>query len=212
MASTKVYESLRHEINGFFTTKIESFIQTLCTKYDFLPPEDIINDWKEFNGKVVKPKSSNKTRTSIQDLKDKCRSYGLKVGGKKQDLIERIRAHEAGEIVSDSISIKELKTKLKEKGLKVGGSKQELLKRLSDSEGESDTEGPSDTKYSSMKVMALKLELKTRGLKTSGNKTELVKRLNENDEENKEEENETEDKKLSNDTISDSESDDCDSE
>ena len=150
------------------------FINTLCDKYG-MTPQNILDDWKEFNGKDYKVKSVNNTNSpSIQDLKEKCREYGLKVGGKKKELEERIRAHEAGEIVADSISIKDLKAKLKSKGLKISGNKDELLKRLSDgeSDGESDngTSSKGNSKYNKMKLMELRLELKTRGCKTSGNK------------------------------------------
>lgn len=175
--------TLKHEFNSLFTHKLECFINTLCDKYG-MTPQNILDDWKEFNGKDYKVKSVKNTNSpSIQDLKEKCREYGLKVGGKKKELEERIRAHESGEIVADSISIKDLKAKLKSKGMKISGNKDELLKRLND--GETDSKSDNKSKYNKMKLMELRLELKTRGCKTSGNKEKLISRLEENDKDEK---------------------------
>lgn len=169
-------ETFKTELTNFLSTKLESFIITICKKYD-VSSENVLNDWQQFTGNDSKPKTSDPS--NIQGLKEKCRSYGLKIGGKKSDLIERIRAHEAGEIVGDSLSIKDLKLKLKEKGLKVSGKKDELITRLqnSDNESESDDGETSPSEYKNMKLMELRLELKTRGLKSTGKKDELIARL-----------------------------------
>lgn len=192
--ATSAHESLTfsHELSTLFSTKLEGFINSLCDKYG-MTPENIIEDWKEFSGKEDKSvKSTNSESPSMNELKKKCREYGLKVGGKKKELLERIRAHEAGEVVSDSISVKDLKDRLKKKGLKTSGNKEDLIKRLTDSEGESDCEVEVDkntkTKYKNMKLMELRLELKTRGCATSGNKDTLISRLIENDDKKKEDE------------------------
>ena len=187
--ATSAHESLTfsHELSTLFSTKLEGFINSLCDKYG-MTPENIIEDWKEFSGKEDKSvKSTNSESPSMNELKKKCRGYGLKVGGKKNELLERIRAHEAGE-VNDSVSVKDLKDKLKKKGLKTSGNKDDLIKRLTDSEGESDCEvvdKNTKSKYKSMKLMELRIELKSRGCATSGNKEALISRLIENDDKKK---------------------------
>ena len=176
MTSNTMSETFKTELTNFLSTKLESFILNICKKYE-VSSENVLNDWKQFTGNDSKPKTSDPS--NIQGLKEKCRSYGLKISGKKSDLIERIRAHEAGEIVGDSLSIKDLKLKLKEKGLKVSGKKDELIARLqnSDNESESDDGETSPSEYKNMKLMELRLELKTRGLKSTGKKDELIARL-----------------------------------
>lgn len=188
MESSTQMTTFKNELASLFTSKLESFINELCAKHG-MTPENIMNDWKDFSAKkeTIDTKK-NCECPNMTDLKEKCRMYKLKVGGKKNELVERIRAYEAGELVCDSLSIKDLKEKLRAKNLKVSGTKDELIKRLSESGSESGSESESEsvgnksktnikTPYNKMKLMELRIELKTRGLKSSGKKDELIKRL-----------------------------------
>lgn len=190
MESSTQMTTFKNELASLFTSKLESFINELCAKHG-MTPENIMNDWKDFSiKKETIDTKKNCECPNMTDLKEKCRMYKLKVGGKKNELVERIRAYEAGELVCDSLSIKDLKEKLRAKNLKVSGTKDELIKRLSESGSESGSESESEsesvgnksntnikTPYNKMKLMELRIELKTRGLKSSGKKDELIKRL-----------------------------------
>jgi hypothetical protein len=97
--------------------------------------------------------------TTVAELKMELRGKGLKVGGKKTDLIERLQSHTISssslteepaspadsveaeqpvnnhhmievEIDYESRTVQELKKELRGKGLGVGGKKAELIKRL----------------------------------------------------------------------------------
>lgn len=182
MASSTQMTTFKNELTSLFTSKLESFINELCAKHG-MTPENIMHDWKDFSiKKNTIDTKKNCECPNMTDLKEKCRMYKLKVGGKKNELVERIRAYEAGELVCDSLSIKDLKDKLRSKNLKVSGKKDELIKRLNDSESESDGESVDknpkiNTPYNKMKLMELRIELRSRALKSGGKKDELIKRL-----------------------------------
>ena len=86
--------------------------------------------------------SGEETREHLQELrvvelKDRLKEKGLKVGGRKDELINRLMEREA-EVVDDGneendlqrLTITVLKDRLRKRGLNVGGKKAELIARL----------------------------------------------------------------------------------
>ena len=162
--------------------------------------DSLLNEWSEFSGlekkkKTVIPKFEGPYgEFTVGQLKDKCKSVGLRVGGKKIDLINRLSDFDSGKIVAPvvenakqgpyaGLTVKELKEKLKDRGLKVGGKKKELIERLNDSDNEDDNElEDGEIDYSKWKVKELRQECESRGLRTTGKKADLVDRLNLEDE------------------------------
>eukprot|EP01129_Flabellula_baltica_P001750 TRINITY_DN11674_c0_g1_i1.p1 TRINITY_DN11674_c0_g1~~TRINITY_DN11674_c0_g1_i1.p1 ORF type:complete len:228 (+),score=64.43 TRINITY_DN11674_c0_g1_i1:584-1267(+) len=143
------------------------------------------------------------SKMKIPELKEKLRARGLKVSGKKQELIERLLGsspqNSSVEEVSDddsvsntnfaSMKVVELRDACKKRGLKSTGSKGDLIDRLQGGqEGGSSkkaSSSDSDNEYSTLKVIELKEKCKERGLKTTGSKSDLIGRLqNPNDWEN----------------------------
>lgn len=114
-------------------------------------------------------------KISAKDLKALCKEAGLKVGGKKQELVERFQNYLRGDVDSgrpqsprfekksdepielcpetteeelEKITAKTLKQMCKDHGLPVGGKKQELIARLLEkahASDDSDAEDESDT-------------------------------------------------------------------
>ena len=139
-------------------------------------------------------------------LKEALKEQGLPVGGKKVELIERLKGETLGPIEEteeegeetpdeesdkvdyDSMTVPLLKEALKEQGLPVGGKKAELIERLkgetlgpieeTEEEGKETPDEESDeVDYDSMTVPLLKEALKEQGLPVGGKKTELIERL-----------------------------------
>ena len=197
MANNTLSIALGKVLNSHFT----DFITQISEKHN-LDVDSLLNDWSEFSGLQKKKPAAPKFEGpygdfTVKQLKEKCKAVGLKVGGKKTDLIERLAGFDKGEVVPKALdqvkegpyaglTVKELKEKLKEKGLKVGGKKTELIDRLNESDNESESESDSDCdeeNYSKMTVKQLKEECDSRGLSKSGKKADLIGRLQIDDDE-----------------------------
>jgi ATP-dependent exoDNAse (exonuclease V) beta subunit len=127
-------------------------------------------------------RSADYSSMTVSQLKQILRSKGLKVGGRKAVLIERLESVASSTTESSSNSavdyslktVSQLKQMLRSKGLKVSGTKAVLIERL-----KSDIP-PVETSllgYLSMTVVQLKAFLRSKGLKVSGKKAELVERI-----------------------------------
>jgi hypothetical protein len=209
MANNSLSIALGKVLNSHFT----DFLDQVSKKHS-IEIDHLLNEWSEFSGlKKKKPVVTNKIdgpygEFTVKQLKDKCKSVGIKVGGKKIDLVQRLRDFDSGKLVPkalelarqgpyEGLTVKELKDQLKEKGLKVGGKKNDLIQRLNDSDNESESESDSDEiDYASWTVAKLKEECETRGLPKSGKKSDLVGRLqidDDSDNDDSESESESED-------------------
>ena len=191
MANSVLATALSKVLNSHFS----DFLTQVGDKHN-IDVDSLLNEWSEFSGlekkkKTVIPKFEGPYgEFTVKQLKDKCKSVGLKVGGKKIDLINRLSDFDSGKTVTPvvenaqkgpyaGLTVKELKEKLKDRGLKVGGKKNELIERLNDSDNEDDNElEDGEIDYSKWKVKELRQEGEPRGLKTTGNKSDLVDRLN----------------------------------
>ncbi|KAL7538558.1 hypothetical protein ACHAXR_008627 [Thalassiosira sp. AJA248-18] len=76
-------------------------------------------------------------RLTVTALKERLKKKGLKVGGRKVDLISRLMGRQEGNVCDDEteqhlnkLTVDALKERLRKKGLKVGGKKTELISRL----------------------------------------------------------------------------------
>ena len=195
MANSVLATALSKVLNSHFS----DFLTQVSAKHN-IDVDSLLNEWSEFSGlekkkKTVIPKFEGPYgEFTVKQLKDKCKSVGLKVGGKKIDLINRLSDFDSGETVAPvvenakqgpyaGLTVKELKEKLKDRGLKVGGKKKELIERLNDSDNEDDNElEDGEIDYSKWKVKELREECESRGLRTTGKKADLVNRLNLEDE------------------------------
>jgi hypothetical protein len=116
---------------------------------------------------VVGISEMNLRALTIESLKPKLKALGLKVSGKKADLVERLEAHT--------------------RGFQHGGGDGDKFKKSSlgfdsdvkatDMEVEDADPSSEDLMLHSLSVKALKAELKAVGLKVSGRKAELIERL-----------------------------------
>ena len=139
------------------------FLTQVAEKHS-IDTNTLLKEWESFTGKKRKVKKQVEGPT-VKELREKLKSVGLTISGKKQDLINRLADFEAGKIKPkvleevkegsyDGMTVKELKEKCKEKGLKVSGKKSELIERLNESESdcESDCEDESDCETSDDEV------------------------------------------------------------
>ena len=183
--------NLSTKLATLINTQMTDFLTQIAKDYKINETE-VLDKWSSFTGLKKKAPKIKEEGPTVKELKDKLRTAGLKVGGKKAELIERLAQFEAGElrpVTADdgdfaSMTVKQLKDQLKTKGLKVSGKKEDLVARLSNSDAESDTESESDeTNYNTWTVKKIRDELKTRGLKAKkgDKKIDLVHILEEDD-------------------------------
>ena len=196
MANSVLANALSKVLNSHFS----NFLTHVGEKHN-IDVESLLNDWSEFSGLEKIRKKTNSEgpycEFTVKQLKDKCKSVGLKVGGKKIDLIKRLTEFDSGETVApivtqgpyEGLTIKELKEKLKDRGLKVGGKKSELIERLNESDEESETESEIEghVNYFTWTIKELRNECDARGIDNGGKKADLIGRLQINDTESESE-------------------------
>jgi len=104
------------KIRGFAVTKVGQFflVDEVFLKANELPTDAA---------------SSNYESLPTNDLKAELKRRELKVSGKKEDLIERLKQNDAG-CNYESWKKNRLKDELKRRGLKVSGTKEDLIDRL----------------------------------------------------------------------------------
>jgi peptidoglycan hydrolase-like protein with peptidoglycan-binding domain len=152
----------------------------MATDYE-IDQSELLEKWSSFTGLKKKAPKVNDEGPTVKELKTKLKSLGLKVGGKKSELKERLAAFDRGELrpvvldtakaIADGdyskMTVKMLKEELKSKGLKVSGKKDDLVARLSNSDDDDEDvqDEPADDDYNHWTVKKIREELKTRGLK-----------------------------------------------
>ena len=193
MSNTSMITKLSGLINGQMT----DFISQIATDYK-IDQSELLEKWSSFTGLKKKAPKVNDDGPTVKELKTKLKSLGLKVGGKKSELKERLAAFDRGELkpaILDAakaiaegdyskMTVKMLKEELKSKGLKVSGKKDELMARLSNSDDdESDQDEPAEDDYNNWTVKKIREELKTRGLraKKGDKKSDLIAILEHDD-------------------------------
>ena len=173
--------TLSTKLASFINGQMTDFLTQVAEKHS-IDTNTLLGEWESFTGLKPKVKKQADNGPTIKELREKLKSVGLTVSGKKQDLINRLADFDAGKIKPKIIdtakaiaegdysvmSVKILKDKLKEKGLKCSGNKAALVQRLTDSDNDTDSENDNDegtTDYKSWTVKKLREELKTRGIK-----------------------------------------------
>lgn len=212
MSNTSMITKLSGLINGQMT----DFLTQMATDYE-IDQSELLEKWSSFTGLKKKAPKVKDEGPTVKELKEKLKTIGLKVGGKKTELVERLAAFDRGELrpavldtakaIADGdyskMTVKMLKDELKSKGLKVSGKKDDLVARLSNSDDDSDQDEPAEDDYNNWTVKKIRDELKTRGLKAKkgDKKSDLIIILEEDDK-----------YALSNPNVSDSDSEESDIE
>ena len=190
MSNQALSIALGKVLNSHFT----DFLKTVSEKHS-IEIDNLLNDWSEFSG-LKKKKVNVVTKIdgpygqfTVKQLKEKCKTAGLKIGGTKTALAQRLKDFDDGKIVSKplelarqgpyaGLTVKELKEELKKRGQRIGGKKADLIERLNDSDNESETDSENDeVSYGTMTVKALKELCEERGLSKTGKKADLIGRL-----------------------------------
>ena len=198
----------------FVNTQMSDFLTQIASEYK-IDSDELTEKWANFTGL---PKKTVKTsdEPTVKDLRAKLRSHGLKVSGKKEELIDRLDKFDRGVLPDtvtltgyEAMTVKQLKEKLRERGLTVGGKKAELIEKLHDSDNSSgdESEDEEQNEYKSMTVKKLTEEMNNRGIKKSkgDKKADLIDKLIEWD---NEDHSDSEDE----DSDSDSECSDCETD
>jgi hypothetical protein len=124
---------------------MSDFLTQIASEYK-IDSDELTEKWANFTGL---PKKTVKTsdEPTVKDLRAKLRSHGLKVSGKKEELIDRLDKFDRGVLPDtvtltgyEAMTVKQLKEKLRERGLTVGGKKAELIEKLHDSDNSSGDE------------------------------------------------------------------------
>jgi hypothetical protein len=189
--------TLSTKLAGLINTQMTDFLTQIAKDYKISETE-VLDKWSSFTGLKKKAPKVKDEGPTVKQLKEKLKSVGLKTGGKKSELVERLAKFDRGELRPvaldtakaiasgdySAMTVKTLKDQLKTKGLKVSGKKSELVDRLSNSDNDTDTEDESDTvDYNSWTVKKIREALKTRGLKAKkgDKKDDLVDLLTNDD-------------------------------
>ena len=129
---------------------------------------------------LEKAKAINTKKESIATLRGIAKRLGLKTGGSKEvikDRIVRLFEYRSGQRSVSGKSYKELQLLAKEFGIKANGTKAELIERIT---GGAHRVNQS-TDYNNYSYKELQVLAKDRGLKAGGKKADLVQRLQKND-------------------------------
>ena len=193
MSNTSI-QSKFNLFSQFVNTQMTEFLNQIATEYK-IESDELTEKWATFTGlpkKIVKTSDE----PTVRQLREKLRSHGLKVSGKKEELINRLDKFDRGVLPDtvtltgyEAMTVKQLKDKLRERGLTVGGKKSDLIEKLHDSDNSSGDESEDEQSqviYNSMTVKKLTEEINNRGIKKSkgDKKTDLIAKLIEWDNEN----------------------------
>ena len=182
--------TLSTKLAGLINTQMTDFLSQMASDYK-IDQSELLEKWSSFTGLKKKAPKVDDEGPTVKELKTKLKTLGLKVGGKKSELKDRLAAFDRGELrpvvldtakaIADGdyskMTVKMLKEELKSKGLKVSGKKDDLVARLSNSDdSDSDQDEPAEDDYNNWTVKKIRDELKTRGLKAKkgDNKSDLI--------------------------------------
>lgn len=133
-------------------------------------------------------------KLNAAQLREHCRELGLRMGGKKLDLLERIKDYYLNTVAERKVgaseknldhdkkwTLKELKQQCRELKLRVTGTKAELLQRIKEHNvaTENDGTGVADDSMGSMSRDELRTIAIGRGLSGNGSKDDLLSRIRE---------------------------------
>lgn len=152
---------------------LNSFLKEVKQKFDINVLDKIETkqyDYLVYSGhNTIKP-----PKITVSKLKSMCKQKGLKVSGKKKDLLSRINEKD----ISDTINMIEKKFQISRSSLNTIFDSFKKTYTKNDNSSYLTTSQDSSESFVNLKVSELKKKCKEKGLKLSGCKKDLIKRLN----------------------------------
>ena len=140
---------------------------------------------KSKRASATAPRSKTTPPGTVVQLKAELRKRGLRLGGPKKNLQNRLNANNARKaaasaVITAAVTVDKLKAILKNRGLRVTGRKEQLIDRIRANNAYKARRAAKARVPRKGTMAELKATLKNRGLRVMGHKQELMNRIKAN--------------------------------